>query len=121
MKLFTEDSKFKDLCPGNKQAILKLDKRLTDEGYIFNGNWRDDPSSGGYNSSFELVRDIGGRKNLVTLRPMKNFLKVEVYWGYSKDIPYGKKPKQYYIIGFDQEVPKELIEEIKEFYRFLNK
>lgn len=119
MKLFTENQKFGELCLENKQAVLKLDKCLTDEGYIFNGNWRSDSSPGGYNSSFELISDISGRKNLVTLRSMKNWLKVEVYWGFSKDIPSGKKPKQYYKVGYKQEVPQELINEIKEFYRFL--
>lgn len=119
-KLFTEDEKFKKLSPDNQQAIMKLDECLSNEGYVFNGNWRDDFSSGGNNSSFELINKISDRKNLVTLRPMKNYLKVEVYWGFSKNIPYGKKPKQYYKMYFGQGVPEDLIDEVREFYNYFS-
>lgn len=120
-KLFTEDERFKALSLGNQKAILRLAEHLVDEGYVFNGNWRDDTSSGGNNSSLEVINEISGMKNLVTLRPMKNFLKIEVYWGYSKDIPNSKKPKEYYKMYFHQDVPLELINEIREFYTCFSK
>lgn len=110
-KIFTGDEKFKRLSLNNQQAILKLDKCLEDEGYVFNGNWRDDCFSGGSNSSLRLINEITGIKNLVTLRPIKSFLKVEIYWGYSRDIPPNKKPKEYYKMHFGQDVPIELVEE----------
>ena len=117
---FIENCKFKCLQGENSQIILKLIECLEDEGYIFNGNWRDDSSSGGYNSSLELIQELGGRKNLITLRPMKKYLKVEVYWGYSRSIPIDKKPKQYYKIYPGAEVPKVLLDEIRMFYNYLN-
>jgi hypothetical protein len=117
IKTFTEDPKFLQLNKNNKESILKVDQALCKEGYVFNGNWRDDPSSDGCNASFELVNSNIDRKNLVTLRPMKKGLKVEVYWGYSKNRPLEKKSKQYYYIMSDNDI-SELLEDVRELYDF---
>jgi len=120
---FFKDNRFQALSVENQQAILKLDKMLSDKGYVLAGNWRNDTSSDGCNSTFEVVNPPEDRKNLVTLRPMKSFLKVEVYWGYSREIKDTKKPKVNYNIGFNEDIPNELMDEIDELYNhfFLKK
>ena len=113
---YTNDMKFHKLSNYNQKAIVKLDKILCEEGYIFNGNWRDDPSSDGFNSSFELINSSTDRKNLITIRPMKNFLKIEVYWGYSKSLSINRKPKVYFKIMPNGDVPISLLMEVRELH-----
>lgn len=116
--LYTSDKKFFELSEHNKNSILKIDEVLSKEGYIFNGNWRCDASSDGCNSSFEIITSKIGRKNLITIRPMKNFLKIEVYWGISKNIPMDKKLKMYFNIMPEGEISQALIKEIRELYNY---
>lgn len=118
IKIYTNNNKFSELSEDNQRLILEVDKLLSEEQYIFNGSWRNDTSSGGYNSSFKVINSKSDRKNLITIRPMRNFLKIEVYWGFSKSIPLGKKPKMYFNIENDGKVSQRLLKEIRELYNY---
>lgn len=116
---FTQDTRFIELGENHKKIILRLDGLLEKEGYVFRAIWREALTYRIQHFIFELVVKIGRRKNLATIRPYKNGIIVEIYWGKGDNIPKGRKPKQYYSIYSENDIPKGLIEEIKELYRYM--
>lgn len=79
---FISNKKYNWLSGGVKQNLFDLDNKLSNYGYSYNAIWRDDKESGGNVFVFELLESTRKRKNvknLITLRPQKGYLKVEVY------------------------------------------
>ncbi|MGH4125762.1 MAG: hypothetical protein ACREV6_22860 [Clostridium sp.] len=81
---FVSDEKYNYLSDGVKLNLWELDTKLCSLNYCYNGVWRNDKENGGNIFVFELLENARKRKNvknLITLRPQINHLKVEVYWG----------------------------------------
>lgn len=105
---FISDERFKEL-PSNVVSIIeKLGSILHDKGYVYTSKWREDREPGGNVFVFEVERRRGRRKNLITLRPQKSFLKVEVYWGQNQ--------KHLFDVRSPGNIPEELLLEIEQMY-----
>lgn len=81
---FVSDEKYNYLSDGVKRDLWELDNKLCNLNYCYNGVWRNDKETGGNIFIFELLEHVRKRrnvKNLITLRPQSDYLKVEVYWG----------------------------------------
>ena len=89
------------------------------KGYVFRGNWKNFKAYKGHNCVFELVLKIGKRKNLVTLKPLKNCVVSEIHWGKESELLQGKKRRTYCSLKSEQNVPEEFIEEIRELYSYM--
>ncbi|HOP93650.1 MAG TPA: hypothetical protein PLP24_09815 [Acetivibrio thermocellus] len=108
LSAFKSDEKFKELSSNVVSIIEKLDTVLHEKGYEYRGKWREDREPGGNVFVFEVERRRGRRKNLITLRPQKSFLKVEVYWGQNQ--------KHLFDVRSPGNIPEELLLEIEQMY-----
>jgi hypothetical protein len=106
--VFRSDDRFKELTTKVASLFDMLDTVLHNKGYLYKGKWRNDRESGGNVFIFEVDRRKGKRKNLITLRPQKSSLIVEVYWN--------KDNKKYYELKSEADLSDKLLLEIAEMY-----
>jgi len=116
---FVGDARFKELDEKKKKIILEVDRIFEKEGYVFRGNWKNFRAYKGHNCVFELVLKIGKRKNLVTLKPLKDCVVAEIYWGNASDVPEGKSKRTYCSLRNEKDVSGEFIEVIRELYSYM--
>lgn len=108
---FISNSKYNSLSETVKILIDRFDKEMENIGYSYDAVWRADREAGGNIFVFEIPlnqRNRANVKNLVTLRPQVNFLKVEVYWG--------KDDKHYYEVWENREFDVDMFGDIKKKY-----
>jgi hypothetical protein len=108
---FKSDERFKELSSNVVKLVEKLDTVLHNKGYVYKGVWRYDREPGGRVFIFEVERRKGRRKNLITLRPHKSYLKVEVYWG--------QYDKNYFDVNSVDNIPDKLLDEIDKMYNMI--
>lgn len=109
--LFNNDTKFNFLSTKVVKIVDNLDGYLSGElGLEYTSKWCNNKEQGGYSFVFEVSKNKGRRKNLITLKPQKEYLKVEVY--------HNKNEKRSFNVITYEDIDKyqELLKEIRVIY-----
>ena len=109
--LFNNDTRFNFLSTKVIKIVDNLDGYLSGElGLEYNAKWRNNKEQGGYSFVFEVTRSKGRRKNLIILKPQKEYLKIEVY--------HNKNEKRLFNVITYEDVDKyqDLLKEIRIIY-----
>lgn len=112
VNMFVNNEEYKMCSEKLKQLMVYVFKIFNDNGFEFYPEWRNEHNVNG--KKVFLLKALNPRKvnsdpNIVTIYPMSDWLKIEVY--------YGQRNKHYYDIRNINDVNKEMVEDAWSIYK----